>query len=184
MASPAKSTRPTSDRVRESIFGRLESLDLLTNAAVLDLYAGTGALALESLSRGSTIAVMVEQNKQAAAICENNSWAVARAIDTAGGEGEWHVIKDSVKSFLAGKGKAQAEEQGRGFGVVFIDPPYEVTNDDVSENLADLLPILTEDATIVVERSSRSPEPTWPAGYAMFERKDYGDTSVFWLNRA
>ena len=77
----------------------------------------------------------------------------------------------------------QAEEQGRGFGVVFIDPPYEVTNDDVSENLADLLPILTEDATIVVERSSRSPEPTWPAGYAMFERKDYGDTSVFWLSR-
>ena len=183
LASPAKSTRPTSDRVRESIFGRLESQDVLANAAVLDLYAGTGALALESLSRGSTIAVMVEQNKQAAAICENNSWAVARAIDKAGGEGEWHVIKDTVKGFLAGKGKAQVAEQGRNFNLVFIDPPYEVSNDELTENLSGLLEIITEDATVIVERSSRTPEPTWPDGYAMDDRKDYGDTSVFWLSR-
>jgi len=157
---------------------------VLANAAVLDLYAGTGALALESLSRGSTIAVMVEQNKQAAAICENNSWAVARAIDKAGGEGEWHVIKDSVKGFLAGKGKVQAEEQGRNFNLVFIDPPYEVSNDELTENLTGLLEIITEDATVIVERSSRTPEPTWPDGYAMDDRKDYGDTSVFWLSRS
>lgn len=181
MASPAKATRPTSDRVRESIFGRLESQNLLDGAAALDLYAGTGALALESLSRGATIAVMVEQNKQAAAICENNSWAVARAIEAAGGEGEWHVVKDAVKSFLHNKGPAMVSEQGRGFDIVFIDPPYDVSNDELIDNLTHLLPLLAGDATVVVERSSRTDAPLWPAGYSITDRKDYGDTSVYWI---
>ena len=184
LASPAKTTRPTSDRIRESIFGRLESQGTLPNAAVLDLYAGTGALALESLSRGSTIAVMVEMNKQAAAICENNSWSVARAIEKADGEGEWHVVKDSVKGFLAAKGAAMVAEQGRGFDLVFIDPPYEVTNENLIEDLTGLLPLLAADASILVERSSRTDEPIWPAGYICDDRKDYGDTSVYWLNNA
>lgn len=184
MAPPAKSTRPTSDRIRESIFGRLESQDVLQNAAVLDLYAGTGALALESLSRGSTIAVMVEQNKQAAAICENNAWAVARAIEKADGEGEWHVVKDSVKGFFGHKAQAQLADQGRGFDIVFIDPPYDVPNAELVENLEALLPLLAEDASVIVERSSRTDEPLWPAGYQMDDRKDYGDTSVFWLTNS
>jgi 16S rRNA (guanine966-N2)-methyltransferase len=93
------------------------------------------------------------------------------------------VIKDSVKGFLANKGKAQTAEQGRNFSLVFIDPPYEVSNEELTENLTGLLEIISEDATVIVERSSRTPEPTWPDGYALEDRKDYGDTSVFWLSR-
>ncbi|NDE89438.1 MAG: 16S rRNA (guanine(966)-N(2))-methyltransferase RsmD, partial [Micrococcales bacterium] len=65
LASPAKVTRPTSDRIRESIFNRLDALNLIENAKVLDLYAGTGALGLEAASRGAKQVVLVEQHKQA-----------------------------------------------------------------------------------------------------------------------
>ena len=182
LGSPAKATRPTSDRIRESIFNRLESQGSLDGIRVLDLYAGTGGLALEALSRGAYAAIMVDSNKQAAAICENNAWSVSRALEKEEREGEWEVSRLSVKQFLATQGELYSAAAGTGFDVVFIDPPYEVTSEEVADNLVDLIPFLNKAATVVVERSSRTEAPAFPDELELDLRKDYGDTSVFWLD--
>ena len=84
LASPAKATRPTSDRIRESIFNRLQARDWIDNKRVLDLYAGTGALALEAVSRGAIYAMMVERDGQAAAVCVNNANMIQKAMASEG----------------------------------------------------------------------------------------------------
>ena len=168
----AKATRPTSDRIRESIFSRLDARDLVDGARVLDLYAGTGALALEAVSRGATSAWMVERDGKAAAVCVANARLVQKSLEKEEVEAETKVVNKAVSSFLA----SNTED----FNLVFIDPPYEVNNDEVVENLAGLK--LTKDAVVVVERSSRTDAPVWPAGFELEETKDYGDTVVYWLS--
>jgi 16S rRNA (guanine966-N2)-methyltransferase len=176
LQSPAKTTRPTSDRVREAIFNRLQARDLLTDAKVLDLYAGTGALALEALSRGAISAVMVEANVKAAAVCVANSKLVQKALEKADTWGDAKTVAKSVASFLATENNL--------FNLVFIDPPYEITNAEVLENLNALLPRLDQNAQIVLERSSRSGAPEIPAGLTLEESKNYGDTDIHWISRA
>lgn len=176
LVSPAKSTRPTSDRIRESIFNRLESRDLLEGAEVLDLYAGTGALALEALSRGAINAVLVESNRQAAAVCEQNCKLVVKALDSERVFVQFRIFGQPVKTFLANEGKT--------YDLVFIDPPYDVDNAEVSQNLEDLLPHLKPGATVVVERSSRSGQVDAPSKLELEESKSYGDTNVFWYSLA
>ena len=174
LASPAKTTRPTSDRIRESIFSRLEARDLLEGARVVDLYAGTGALALEAASRGAALAWMVERDGKAAAVCVTNLKSVAKALLKDEVEFDGKVINKSVSAFLTSPGINELD-------LVFIDPPYEVGNAEVVENLETLKPLL-KDATIVVERSSRTEEPAWPAGYTLDDTKSYGDTVTYWLS--
>ena len=174
LTSPAKVTRPTSDRIRESIFSRLEARDLIDGAKVLDLYAGTGALALESASRGAALTWMVERDGKAAAVCVANLKVVAKALLKEEIEFDGKVVNKSVTSFLAAPGEAE-------FNLVFIDPPYEITNEEIVADLESLKPILKE-ATIVVERSSRTDAPTWPKGYTLDDEKSYGDTVVYWLS--
>lgn len=176
LQSPAKTTRPTSDRVREAIFNRLQARDLVTDAKVLDLYAGTGALALEALSRGAASVVMVEANGKAAAVCVANAKLVQKALEKADTWGEAKTVAKSVASFLA-------TEQNQ-FDLVFIDPPYEITNAEVLENLTSLLPKLSKDAQLVLERSSRSGSPELPTGLTLEESKNYGDTDIHWISRA
>jgi 16S rRNA (guanine966-N2)-methyltransferase len=65
--------------------------------------------------------------------------------------------------------------------IVFLDPPYELSNDEVTRNLAALLPRLDPDAVVVLERGSRDPQPDLPAGLELDRRKDYGDTVLYWL---
>ena len=174
LASPAKTTRPTSDRIRESIFSRLEARDLLEGARVLDLYAGTGALALEAASRGAALAWMVERDGKAAAVCVTNLKSVTKALLKDEVEFDGKVINKSVSAFLATPGVSDLD-------LVFIDPPYEVGNAEVVENLDALKPLL-KDATIVVERSSRTDAPSWPSGYTLEDTKSYGDTVTYWLS--
>jgi 16S rRNA (guanine966-N2)-methyltransferase len=177
LQGPAKTTRPTADRIRESIFNRLESRDLIDAAKVLDLYAGTGGLALEALSRGAENAVLVEANGKAAAVCGANAKLVQKALVPKGDDSpppEVLVVAKPVKTYLA----ATTDD----FDLVFIDPPYEVTNDEVTENLTDLLPRLTKNATVVLERSSRGEAPKIPAGYQLDESKAYGDTVIHWIS--
>jgi len=169
LAPPAKTTRPTSDRVRESIFNRLESRDILDGAKVLDLYAGTGALGLEAISRSAGEAILVESSKPAAEICRKNAEAVGKATGVLA-----KVVAQNVKTYLAAV-------TSKKFDLVFIDPPYDVTNHELEQNLENLQAALGKDFVVVVERSSRTAEPTWPAGYSLELRKDYGDTSVYWL---
>jgi 16S rRNA (guanine966-N2)-methyltransferase len=175
LASPAKSTRPTSDRIRESIFSRLESRGAIEEARALDLYAGTGALALEALSRGAKSAFLVEKDGKAAAVCIQNSNTIQRALEKQGVEVFVKTVNKSVGSFLAG----DVSE----YDLVFIDPPYEVENELVEAELEALLPRLSKGAVVIVERSSRSVELNYPAGYQFEETKSYGDTNVTWLEK-
>ncbi len=175
MASPAKSTRPTSDRVRESIFSRIDARGIVEGAAALDLYAGTGALGLEALSRGAISAVLVESNRQAAAVCEVNCKKVDKNLFAEGVDVRIKVVIQPVNTFLT------TGEAAPTFDLVFIDPPYDVTNDEVTENLQNLLGWLKPDATIILERSSRTEVPTLPTGLVLDETKSYGDTAVYWL---
>ncbi|MDF2575213.1 MAG: rRNA ((966)-N(2))-methyltransferase RsmD [Agromyces sp.] len=170
LAVPRSGTRPTSDRVREAIFSALEARDVVDGAAVLDLYAGSGALGLEAASRGAADVVLVERAKGAADVCRRNADAVRRALR--GRATRVSVAARSVASYL--------ESAVGPFDLVFIDPPYELGEASVAHDLALLAPLLARDAVVVVERSSRSPEPTWPAGITPDRRRDYGETTLWW----
>ena len=170
LAVPRSGTRPTSDRVREAFFSALEARDAVDGGAVLDLYAGSGALGLEAASRGAAEVVLVEKAKPAADICRRNADAVTRAAR--GHRPRIRVAMRSVASYL--------ESATGQFDLVFIDPPYDLGEAAVAHDLELLAPLLAADAIIVVERSSRSPEPSWPEGIVPERRRDYGETTLWW----
>lgn len=168
---PKAGTRPTSDRVREAIFSTLASWGVIEGARVLDLYAGSGALGLEAASRGAASITLVERHAQAAQVAQRNARTVATAFRQ--GPPSVDVAKQSVQTFLEHAGD-------RRFDVALIDPPYDLGDDELAENLAALAPLLADDAVIMVERSSRSPEPGWPAGMERIREKRYGETALWW----
>ncbi|MET0296194.1 MAG: 16S rRNA (guanine(966)-N(2))-methyltransferase RsmD [Microbacterium sp.] len=164
---PDAGTRPTSDRVRESLFGALESADALRGAAVLDLFAGSGALGLEALSRGAASADLVEKAPKAAAVAQRNALKVGKAAGTTA-----RVHRSSAEFFLRGAAGP--------YDLVFLDPPYDVDEDDLAATLSALVPALAEGASVVIERASRSPEPRLPEGLVAMRSKKYGDTTLWW----
>ena len=165
---PGSSTRPTSDRVREALFSRLEHRGLLEDTRVLDLYAGSGALGLEAASRGAAEVVLVESQRGAAAAIHANIAAVAQPAV--------RLVVDTVERTLG-----SGPPGGTPFDLVLLDPPYDLTE----EALAAVLTALVErgwlgpDAFVVVERSTRSPQPRWPAGLELSGEKRYGETAVW-----
>ena len=175
---PKSGTRPTSDRVREAIFSALDARDALTGTRVLDLYAGSGALGLEAASRGARVVTLVENSFAAAQLCRKNGDAVKKSEPRRVSENQEmltvKVSSQAVTSFLA--------STPDGFDVVFIDPPYDLSDTELAQNLAALAPLLADDALVIVERSSRSPEPVWGAGLELDRRKDYGDTTVWYAS--
>lgn len=164
---PGDGTRPTSDRVREALFARLEHLDAVDEAVVLDLYAGSGALGFEALSRGAANATFVDADRAAADVIRSN--ARAMRLDKVS------VETEPVARFLR-RGPRELTH------LVFLDPPYDVTDAEVNAALAALVTgeWLREDAVLCVERSSRSPEPVWPPGVELLGPRAYGETTV-WL---
>jgi len=170
---PSAGTRPTSDRVRESLFGSLESADAVRGAAVLDLYAGSGALGLEAASRGAASVDLVEKAPAAAGIVRRNAAKVGKALAGGGGGPALRVHATAVQAFL---------RSARGpYDLVFLDPPYDLADADLAAALDALAPLLSPHATVVVERASRSGAPTLPAGLARLRDKRYGDTTLWWL---
>lgn len=170
---PGNRTRPTSDRAREGLFSTWQSLlgGPLEGERVLDLYAGSGAVGLEALSRGAGHVLLVE--------------ADARAVRT---------VRENVTSLrLPGaevrSGKAEqiirTEPPGEPYDIVFLDPPYAVTDDDLREILLTLRSggWLTEDALVTVERSTRGGEFAWPPGFEAIRARRYGE-GTFWYGRA
>lgn len=174
LAVPRSGTRPTSDRVREAIFSSLEARDALDGARVLDLYAGSGALGLEALSRGAAAATFVEQARPAAAVIAGNIGRLRKAAR--GTELRATVATQAVGGYLASAAGP--------FDVVFSDPPYELTNADAEADLAALVPLLAADAVVMLERSARDPELVVPAGLVLDRRRDYGETALYWLSPA
>jgi 16S rRNA (guanine966-N2)-methyltransferase len=172
---PSSGTRPTSDRVREAIFSSLDARGILTGARVVDLYAGTGALGLEAASRGALSVILVDKSPQAVTACKKNAAVVQKAAPR-GSRLTIEVSGSSVQQFL--------DSPKQPFDVVFLDPPYELGAAEVDANLLSLVPRLSEDAVVLLERSSRDPEPAWPEGLELERRKDYGDTTLYWLRPA
>ena len=160
---PAAHTRPTSERVREALFSRLEHMGYVDDCAVLDLYAGSGAFALEALSRGAAYAECVDSQKQAARIIEQNA-------RTCG-------LKVAVTCTKVAKRLASAPAQL--FDLVFLDPPYDMTDEEVAEALRVLPAHMAEDGLVLVERSKRSPEPEWGEAFALLDERTWGDTRVW-----
>lgn len=167
---PPRGTRPTSERVREALFSRLDHMDVLAGAVVLDLYAGSGALGLEAASRGAVRVDLVERSRPAAQVAEGN----ARTTGL-GARARVHAV--DVRSFLTTRSGRPA--LGGDVDVVFLDPPYDVAEDDLTEVLELLAPWLTPDALVVVERSTRSPEPGWPEHLNLEEHRSWGETAMW-----
>ena len=166
---PNAGTRPTSDRVRESLFGALDAADAIEGARVLDLYAGSGALGLESLSRGASSVELVESGRAAAAVIRRNAATVARAgkLPTA------RVHESAVRPYL--------QRASGPFDLVFTDPPYDLDDAAMDGDLQLLAPLLSPDALVVVERAKRSTAPDLAsAGLELIREKSYGDTTLWW----
>ncbi len=169
---PPDGTRPTSDRTREALFSMLEARDAIRGAAVVDLYAGSGALGLEALSRGAASAVLVERAPRALRVLRQNVAVVRRA---ATGPIEGRIAAQAVRAFLAGAA-------GR-FDIAFSDPPYDLPDEEVAADLVALSPLLAPGAVVLVERSARSPVPPLPDGVGLERSRVYGDTAVHVLSR-
>jgi 16S rRNA (guanine966-N2)-methyltransferase len=169
---PSRGTRPTSDRVREAIFSALVARDLLADARVLDLFAGSGALGLEAASRGASAVTLVEYGQQAAKACRANA-AVVLGRAPKDGALAVDVAQRSVDSFL---GSSTAS-----WDVAFLDPPYDLGAEELAHTLALLVPRLEPDAVVCLERAARTPDPTLPAELELERRTNYGDTTVWWL---
>lgn len=189
---PKAGTRPTSDRVREAIFSALESWGAIDGARVLDLYAGSGALGLEAASRGAASVTLVEKHPQAAGVAQRNARTVlqawqggsrgSRSSDPTGAAPAVAVEKHSVQTFLdreLERGDAAAR-----WDVALLDPPYDLDDESLTANLTALVPLLAPEALVLVERSSRSPEPTLPAGLAPIRNRAYGETVLWWSDPA
>ncbi|MBX3094363.1 MAG: 16S rRNA (guanine(966)-N(2))-methyltransferase RsmD [Cryobacterium sp.] len=169
---PGTGTRPTSDRVREAIFSALESRDVLAGAHVADLFAGSGALGLEALSRGAASVVLVDRARAAAAVCRRNVARVTAAIPKGHTVPRADVVAQGVPTFLEGSAAI--------WDLVFLDPPYDFAEAELADVLKALVPRLAPDAVVLIERDSRSPEPAWSAGLALERSKRYGDTTLWW----
>jgi 16S rRNA (guanine966-N2)-methyltransferase len=166
---PGSLTRPTTDRVKEALFSRLDAFDVITGARVLDLYAGSGALGVESGSRGAGTVDLVEFDAKASGVCQRNADLVNGVV----GRKVVTVHRSKVESFLE---RASLDDT---WDLVFLDPPYPLDEPALSAVLAKLNPHLAPAAVVVVERSSRSPEPAWPGGVERFAEKKYGETRLW-----
>jgi len=165
-AVPGRSTRPTSDRVRQSLFDALgQRCDGLR---VLDLFAGTGALGLEALSRGARSATLVDEDKNACAVALRNA-------ESLGYGDRCRVVREDVF-------RAVPRLDGP-YDLVFSDPPYATrTTRPVLELLADA-GLLAEGGRAVLERDRREPLPEIPAGLRLLEERRYGDTVLLFVER-
>ncbi|MEE6296228.1 16S rRNA (guanine(966)-N(2))-methyltransferase RsmD [Georgenia wangjunii] len=166
---PRTGTRPTSERVREALFSRLEHAGAVDGARVLDLFAGSGALGLEAASRGARAVVLVEAARPAAELCRRNARELGLRDVT-------EVATAKVQTYLASTPTERAD-------LVLIDPPYELPDADVAGILAALADRwLAPGATLVLERSRRSAEPAWPAPLEGEASKRYGDTTLWFAS--
>lgn len=163
-AVPGEGTRPTSDRVKESLFSRLEVYDAIAEAVVVDLFAGSGALGLEALSRGARSAELVDRADPAVRVLRRNAS---------------HFDASRVSVHRLDAVRHLTRRQGEPVELLFLDPPYAAGDQELTSVLQAAVGQLHPAATVVVERGSRSPEPAWPRGLHRFQQRRYGTTQVW-----
>ncbi|WP_042168039.1 16S rRNA (guanine(966)-N(2))-methyltransferase RsmD [Streptomyces sp. NBRC 110035] len=170
---PGNGTRPTSDRAREGLFSTWQALlgGPLHGERVLDLYAGSGAVGLEALSRGAGHALLVEADSRAVRTVRDN----VKALGLPGAE----VRPGKAEQVIRTPPPAEP------YDVVFLDPPYAVSDDDLREILLTLRTggWLADEALVTVERSTRGGEFAWPPGFEALRSRRYGE-GTFWYGRA
>lgn len=162
VAPPGRGVRPTTDRVRESVFARLPDL---ADARVLDLFAGTGALGIEALSRGAARVCFVEEARASLA-------TLARNLSSLGIEASARVLRQDVIHAVRDLGQA-----GERFDLVFLDPPYEADALEPALRALVAAGVLAEGGTVVAERSGRHALPPIP-GLVLLDERRYGDTVI------
>lgn len=168
LAVPPSGTRPTGDRVREALFSAVESLGAIRGARVADLYAGSGAVGLEALSRGAAAVELVEADRKALAVLRGNAAEVGLPGAT--------VVAERVERWAA-------TSTGR-FDLVFADPPYALPAVELAEVLGLVAQrLLAPSALVVVERGRRGSDWEWPAGLVGLRERRYGE-AVLWYGRA
>ena len=164
-------TRPTSDRVREALFSAVESwCGSLQGLRFLDLYAGSGAIGLEAWSRGAGVVTMIEQDRRTAALITANAKDLGFA-------------KADVR--IGPVASALHTPPAAPYDIAFLDPPYPLGGEAVDADLEALTSNawLVPGALVVVERSARGAEPTWPEGVVPMRSRRYGET-VLWYGHA
>lgn len=164
-------TRPTSDKIRGSLFNILSAY--VPDARVLDLFGGTGALALEAMSRGADSAVISDSDRQAVDIIKRN------AMQVLGGDyaAQVTIVRNDFRRVIAGI-------HGPAFDLVFLDPPYAMT--EAYAQAMELLKnakLVSQDCIIVAERA-RSAKVDYAPGFEVFDTREYGDTAVDLLRRS
>ncbi|ORV88197.1 16S rRNA (guanine(966)-N(2))-methyltransferase RsmD [Mycolicibacterium iranicum] len=160
-----RGTRPTTDRVREALFNLLSARIDFTGISVLDLYAGSGALGLEALSRGADSALLVESDSRAAAVIEQN-------IASLGATGAV-VRRGNVATVLAAGAPRPAD-------LILADPPYELGDAQVAEVVSALVTggWAAPGTVAVVERPVSGKEIDWPDNWSAWKSRKYGDTRI------
>lgn len=173
LSVPGSGTRPTSERVREALFSRLDHLGVVDGARVLDGYAGSGALGLEAASRGARHVTLVEKNPKAAAVCRANVASLRAGAEV-------QVLVADVGGVLAGQPHLPVGP----VDLLLLDPPYDVTNEQLATVLAGAAQWLTDAGVLVLERAGRSGEPPLPVQLRALQAKKYGDTVLYFCERA
>lgn len=163
-APGGKRTRPTSDKVREALFSTLG--DRVTGARVLDLFAGSGALAIEALSRGADSAVLIEKDNAAIAVVRQN-------LEKTGLKGKTKVLRADFRSALS-----KLSRDGERFDIIFIDPPYEGNMLEESLSALEKKCVTTDESIIVVEHFAKTAPPKSISGIPLNRTRAYGQTSL------
>jgi 16S rRNA (guanine966-N2)-methyltransferase len=174
LGAVAGATRPTSDRAREGLFSSLASeFGTFEGLHVLDLFGGSGAIGLESLSRGATSVHIVEKDDEAQKTIETNFEIVKKSYPT----GSFHLYGMSAERFLKDAPKDK-------YHLVYIDPPYDFSNQAVEDVLSALhdYEFLSSDAFIAVERTARGAQFIWPDAFVPARERKYGQATIYYAN--
>ena len=172
LISPIGATRPTSDRAREALFSSLESeFGSMSDLNFLDLYCGSGAVGAEALSRGAAIVYSVDNDEKATAVTRQN----LELLQNISGVGTYNVFTSSVGKFL---------EKGADlkFDVVFVDPPYDLPNNEIEKTMDALLRngFLKHSSVIAIERDAKSRPLNWPTGLQEVKQRKYGAAMIIY----
>jgi 16S rRNA (guanine966-N2)-methyltransferase len=158
VAPRGRDTRPTSDRVREALFSILGPVE---GERVLDLFAGSGALAIEALSRGAAQATLVDSSRASVASIERNLAALGLTAE---------VMACSARAFLG-----RARKDARQYDLIFLDPPYRQASELAAELSVALAPLLAPGARVIAESDRRAP---LDLELALLDERRYGDTLI------